>query len=138
MDEVKPNGFCWCGCETAVGKDRFFSAGHDKFAEGHVTLTQYGSVAAYIAAHGYGPGGKNARLEANQIKGAKMRFFVQLTVRSGDPIDPNSIAADLTALGGVKTGNGFGFTSRGARDSAFQAVASKYGDLYVSAADTVS
>jgi hypothetical protein len=136
--EVKPIGKCWCGCGGDVGQNRFFAVGHDKFAEGHVTLTRYGSVAAYLAHHGYGPGGKNARDEADILKGNKMKFFVQMTVRKTDPVDPEAIAQDLKNLGGKVTGNGFGFQSRALRDAAYGQVSKKYGDMYVATADTVS
>jgi hypothetical protein len=40
-----------------------FRPGHDKRAESNVILREYGSVADFLAAHGYGPGGKSARGE---------------------------------------------------------------------------
>lgn len=60
-----PTGECWCGCGKEVGLGSFFAPGHDKWAEGYVTRKKYGSVAAYIDAHGYGPNGKNAREESS-------------------------------------------------------------------------
>ena len=54
-----PTGTCWCGCgqETAIGS--FFLPGHDKIAEAAVVLEEYGGVPAFLAQHGYAPGGKN-------------------------------------------------------------------------------
>ena len=60
-----PTGQCWCGCGTDVGLGSFFAPGHDKWAEAYVTKRLYGSVAGYLEANGYGPGGKSARDEAN-------------------------------------------------------------------------
>ena len=56
-----PTGSCWCGCgsETPVGS--FFAQGHDKFAEGAVIRMKYGSVASFVATHGFGPDGENLR-----------------------------------------------------------------------------
>ena len=61
-----PTGTCWCGCghETAIGS--FFRAGHDKKAEAAVIHREYGGVANFLAAHGYGPDGKNPRRESER------------------------------------------------------------------------
>lgn len=58
-ERLLPTGTCWCGCgkETAIGS--FFLSGHDKIAEAAVICSEYGSVAAFLVRHGYGPGGKN-------------------------------------------------------------------------------
>jgi hypothetical protein len=61
------NGSCWCGCGTKVGPGKFFAPGHDRWAEAFVISNRYGNVAAFLEHHGYGPGGKNARLEAKQV-----------------------------------------------------------------------
>lgn len=70
-----PTGECWCGCgaETPIGS--FFAAGHDKVAESAVILTQYGGVPQFLVAHGFGPGGKKARMELEQwrVDGKKSR-----------------------------------------------------------------
>jgi hypothetical protein len=59
-ERLIPTGECWCGCgeEAALGK--FFKPGHDRKAEGAVIQREYGSVAAFLKAHGYGPGQRNA------------------------------------------------------------------------------
>ena len=61
-----PTGECWCGCETETPIGSFFAAGHDKLAESAVILTNYGGVPEFLIAHGFGPGGKNARQELEQ------------------------------------------------------------------------
>ncbi len=52
---LMPTGKCWCGCgaETPVGS--FFAPGHDKRAEAALIKKKYGSVAEFVAWHGYGP-----------------------------------------------------------------------------------
>jgi hypothetical protein len=61
-----PTGDCWCGCGAEVPIGSFFAQGHDKVAESAVVICDYGSVADLLLAHGYGPGGKNARAELQQ------------------------------------------------------------------------
>jgi hypothetical protein len=56
-----PTGYCWCGCHAEISTRAFFVQGHDKVAESKVILAEYGSVADFLAALGYGPGGKNPR-----------------------------------------------------------------------------
>ena len=56
-----PSGECWCGCGTEVPARSFFVSGHDKVAESKVIVAEYGSVADFLAAHGYGPGGRKAK-----------------------------------------------------------------------------
>ena len=53
-----PVGECWCGCGETTDARSFFLPGHDKRAESMVILAEYGSVVDFLAAHGYGPGGK--------------------------------------------------------------------------------
>jgi len=68
--KLLPTGECWCGCgeETPVGS--FFRAGHDKVAESAVILVEYGGVPELLAALGYGPGGKNPRVEREAWRSA--------------------------------------------------------------------
>ena len=54
-----PTGSCWCGCGAIVSTRSFFVSGHDKTAESKVILAEYRSVADFLAAHGYGPGGRS-------------------------------------------------------------------------------
>jgi hypothetical protein len=58
-NRLLPTGQCWCGCgaDTPVGS--FFVAGHDKRAESAVILVEFGGVAEFLYAMGYGPSGKN-------------------------------------------------------------------------------
>ncbi len=56
-----PTGTCWCGCGGETGRGSFFLPGHDKVAESAVILVEYSGVPEFLAKHGYGPGGKNAR-----------------------------------------------------------------------------
>jgi hypothetical protein len=63
QQDLVPTGECWCGCDSAVGPESFFAPGHDKIAESAVVNLEYGSVARLLVEHGYGPDGKNARVE---------------------------------------------------------------------------
>jgi hypothetical protein len=56
-----PKGECWCGCGAETPTRSLFLAGHDRIAESRVIRAEYGSVADFLAAHGYGPGGKSPR-----------------------------------------------------------------------------
>ena len=66
MTRLLPTGACWCGCgaETKIGA--FFLPGHDKAAESAVILVQWGGVPEFLAAQGFGPGGRNPRDEVNR------------------------------------------------------------------------
>lgn len=64
-----PTGECWCGCGTETPVGSFFASGHDKVAESAVILNEYGSVPAFLVAHGFGPGGRNARKELDSLRG---------------------------------------------------------------------
>jgi len=72
---AEPCGKCWCGCGGVTGEGSFFMPGHDKVGESAVVLVEFGSVAQFLAAHGYGPDGKNARiaLEEWRAKGNRAR-----------------------------------------------------------------
>jgi len=50
---------CWCGCGTLVKGKRCFASGHDRKAESTVIKLKYGSVAKFVADHGFGPDGEN-------------------------------------------------------------------------------
>ena len=56
-----PAGTCWCGCGETTPTRSLFVPGHDRKAESRVIRAEYGSVADFLAAHGYGPGGKNTQ-----------------------------------------------------------------------------
>lgn len=131
--QLRPTGECWCGCGATVGEGSFFAPGHDKWAEGYVTKTHYGSVAGYLDAHGYGPDRLNARKEAS---GEQARFFIQLTIDRGDTIDPELVVKAIEDQGGVRTRNGFGFNSAEARDAAFREVARTF-PRYIAAGEVV-
>ena len=49
---------CLCGCGQHPKGDRFFCAGHDRFAETAIMKMFYGSVEALMAKHGFGTNGK--------------------------------------------------------------------------------
>lgn len=69
MAKPVPTGQCWCGCGQSVGEGAFFSPGHDRRAEAAVLDLEYGGrVAALLAAHGYGPDGKNATDELRKYR----------------------------------------------------------------------
>src|SRR5947209_7272424 len=55
---------CWCGCGQAIERPHFFAPGHDRWAESYVIRKEYGNIAAFLKAHGYGPHGRSARKEA--------------------------------------------------------------------------
>ncbi len=59
MNRVFPTGQCWCGCGEATPPTSFFSQGHDKRAEARVVKEVYGGVPEFLAAHGYGPEGRD-------------------------------------------------------------------------------
>lgn len=62
-----PTGECWCGCDEPTKEPgNFFLPGHDKLAESAVINVEYGSVAQFLVAHGFGPGGRNARADLNE------------------------------------------------------------------------
>lgn len=136
MPEKKllPTGECWCGCGKEVGLGSFFAPGHDKWAEGYVTMTRYGSVAAYIDAHEYGPNGKNAREEASAVE--QYKHFIQLSIRASDPVSPESVAQAIEDQGGIRTRNGFAFSSSEARDAAYAVVAQAFSDKFIAAVET--
>ena len=52
---VQPTGNCFCGCGAATSAKAYFVVTHDRRAESRVIHDQYGSIAAFITAHGYGP-----------------------------------------------------------------------------------
>ena len=60
----QPTGECWCGCGERTKS--FFTPGHDKRAEDAVIKVEYGGIAPFLAAHGYGPSGKNPILERSR------------------------------------------------------------------------
>jgi len=62
----RPNGKCWCGCGATVGPGKLFIQNHDRWAEAYVIRCRYGSIAAFLEHHGYGPGAKSARDESEQ------------------------------------------------------------------------
>jgi hypothetical protein len=63
MRIAKPNGVCWCGCGKPTGKGSYFVSGHDRKAESAVMQLRYGSVAEFLAHHGFGPGRMNLQDE---------------------------------------------------------------------------
>jgi hypothetical protein len=133
LRQLTPTGVCWCGCGTQVGPESFFAPGHDKWAEGYVTKTHYGSVAGYLDSHSYGPHGRNARKEAS---GEQSKFFIRLTIDRGDHVDPEQVGRAIEAQGGIRTRNGFGFLTVEARDAAFQVVAKVF-PRYIAAGEVV-
>ncbi len=61
-----PTGECWCGCGGDTTQGNFFLPGHDKVAESAVINIEYGSVADFLVAHGFKPGGRNPRVELDE------------------------------------------------------------------------
>ena len=68
-----PTGECWCGCGAETGIGSFFLQGHDKAAGSAVISVEYGGVPRFLVQHGYGPGGKNARSEAERCRSESKR-----------------------------------------------------------------
>ena len=62
-ERLIPDGKCWCGCGQDANLGRFFILSHDRWAESAIIKIHYGSIAAFLKAQGYGPGGKNLRDE---------------------------------------------------------------------------
>lgn len=52
---VEPTGLCFCGCGGATSPKAHFIASHDRRAETRVIKAEYGSIADFVVAHGYGP-----------------------------------------------------------------------------------
>ena len=90
MGKPQATGKCWCGC----GEDThtLFKKGHDKVAESAIIELEYGSVAEFMVAHGYGPGGKNARAESAMKKGSAMvEWAKRATEESKMPLLPGLV-----------------------------------------------
>ena len=60
---AQPSGECWCGCGERVPAGSFWVLSHDRKGEGMLVRLEYGSIADMLAAHGYGPNGRNLRDE---------------------------------------------------------------------------
>lgn len=64
MDELRPTGTSWCGCGGKTSKGAFFVSSHDRTAEAAILKLHFGgTIPGMLAAHGYGPGGKNLHEE---------------------------------------------------------------------------
>ena len=61
MNQPPLKGTCYCSCGEPT--QRYFASGHDSSALWFVMRQEYGNTAAFLVAHGYGPGGKKARPE---------------------------------------------------------------------------
>ena len=53
MNNPPKTGCCYCGCGERVAE--YFKQGHDRSAEARIIKAVYGSTAAFVAFHGYGP-----------------------------------------------------------------------------------
>jgi hypothetical protein len=71
MTRVFPTGKCFCGCGEATEGTSYFMPGHDKKAEAKVVKEVYGGVIEFLAAHGYGPEGRDP--SAASSKGTDMK-----------------------------------------------------------------
>lgn len=64
MGELRPTGTWRCGCGEKASKGAFFVSSHDRKAEAAILKLHYGgTIPGMLAAHGYGPGGKNLQDE---------------------------------------------------------------------------
>lgn len=82
---VAPTGSCWCGCGEAVPPDSYFARGHDKAAEAMLTKLLYGprhSVAAFLAANGYGGHGRNLKSAYEAAERASERSSVAIWMKA--------------------------------------------------------
>lgn len=70
---VFPNGECWCGCGEETDNYSFFVSGHDRRAESNVIAIEYGSVAQFVHAHGFGPGKRNSMREREAYDAGKRK-----------------------------------------------------------------
>jgi hypothetical protein len=61
MTSQRPTGECWCGCGRQTSPRAFFVQTHDRTAESAMIRAEYGSIPDFLAAHAYGPSGKNAK-----------------------------------------------------------------------------
>ena len=61
MARIFPTGKCFCACGETTEGTSYFVPGHDKRAEAKVVKEAYGSVVELLAAHGYGPEGRDPR-----------------------------------------------------------------------------
>ena len=52
-------GDCYCGCGKPANTDRHFRSTHDSTALSKFLHIHYGSLAALLAEHGYGPDDDN-------------------------------------------------------------------------------
>jgi hypothetical protein len=77
MTRVFPTGKCFCGCGEATEGTSYFMPGHDKKAEAKVVKEVYGGVIEFLAAHGYGPEGRDP--SAASSKGTDMKGLSLLT-----------------------------------------------------------
>lgn len=89
-ERLLPTGQCFCGCGGDAALGKFFCSSHDRKAEAAVIALEYGSVAEFVVAHGYGPNGRNAQVERERAE----QLPAGSTKRS---IPPRS--AGTTALG---------------------------------------
>ena len=69
----QPTGQCWCGCGEKTNPRRFFRSNHDRKAESAVIELEYGGIAQFLAAHGYGPSGKNPIRERDRPRAENQR-----------------------------------------------------------------
>ncbi|MGP0067232.1 MAG: hypothetical protein ACLQGP_27015 [Isosphaeraceae bacterium] len=92
-------------------------------------------MASYLDAHGYGPNGKNARKEAELAMDHQLRYFIQLTIRRDDLVNPAHVARAIEQEGGIRTRDGFGFPTVEARDAAYQQVIQQFPQRYIAAGE---
>ena len=57
-NEPPRTGSCYCGCGGWT--KGYFVPSHDRRAESFAISAEYGSIAAFLVAHGYGPTGRMA------------------------------------------------------------------------------
>ena len=55
--DPEKTGKCYCGCGEPANKDKHFRSNHDSTALAKFLHIHYGSIAALLAEHGYGPSG---------------------------------------------------------------------------------
>lgn len=61
-------GLCWCGCGSGTAPDSLFLPGHDRAAMNAVVQLEYGGIAQFLEAHGFGPEGRSAIRELAELR----------------------------------------------------------------------
>ena len=105
--DPEKTGECYCGCGELTGGH--FASGHNARARGMFLRLHYGSFAALLVKHGYGPNGVNLSERHAELCPLQSGKGVQAPVRSADPsLSPDPEKIDQCYCGcGASTGGHF-------------------------------